>query len=311
MKKPTEAERAAITEYGKKLAARMEELCITQEKLAKAIGKSQKTVSRYLSGENQSLPPQEVQEQIERYLKRQANYIYRHMSSEEFAAVMRETLEKYGISQAELAEQILIHAPTRKKIDQRMISHCINGTVPISTWDQYMIRCEMESIHERKRKEREAAARYGEELFARMKDLGVDPREFAKELSVSPEQMERWRRGEETVISFALAEEIPRFLEKKSLWQGYRHMPADEFGELLEKLLLQLPHMTPEGFAKRCFRTEEAIAQYLKGGCASTREQWEMLRYCHREYRKLAGSSPFPELEEWIRGLRDGRGAGA
>ncbi len=39
MKKPTEAEQAAIIEYGKRLSARLEELCISQEKLAEVIGK--------------------------------------------------------------------------------------------------------------------------------------------------------------------------------------------------------------------------------------------------------------------------------
>ncbi len=308
MKRPTEAERAAIIEYGKRLSARMEELCVSQEKLAEVIGKSQKTVSRYLNGENQSLPPAKVQEKIEHYLHCQEHYICEHMSPERFAAEMRKTMEAYGISQAELSEQIQVHAPTRKKMDQRMLSCCINGTVRLSAWDQYVILCEMDNIRVRKKKEREYAMRYGEKLSARLEELAVDRKEFAKELSVPPDLVDRWRRGEETRISFVQMEEIPRFLEKRSVWKGYRHLPAAVFGRLLNDLLAELPDMTPESFAKLSGRTEKTVVQYLSGDVnTSTREQWEILKYCHREFRRRADPLPFPEPGEWIAGLSENK----
>ena len=306
MKRPTEAERAAIIEYGERLAARMEELCISQEKLAVAIGKSQKTVSRYLNGENQSLPPAKVQEKIEHYLHGQAHFICEHMSPEQFASVMRKTMEAYGISQAELSEWIEIHAPTRKKMDQRMLSMCINGTVHLSAWDQYIIRCEMDHLHEERIKEKKYAMRYGEKLSAALKELAIDPKEFAKRLSVPPDLVERWKRGEETHISFVQMEEIPRFLEEKSVWKGYRHLPADAFGRLLSSLLSGIPDMTPESFAKLSRRPEETIVRYLSGDVpTSTEEQWKILESCYREFRRQAYPLPFPKLDEWIAGLRE------
>lgn len=301
MRKPTESERAAIMEYGANLSARMKELCISQERLAEAIGMSQKTVSRYLNGENQSLPPEKVQSRIEHFLKAQANFICEHMSPKQFAAVMRKTMDDYGISQAELAQQIQTHAPTRKKMDQRMLSLCINGTADLSSWDQYIIRCEMDNIHVRKNKERKYAMRYGEELNARLEELCIDRKEFAKKLSLPPDLVERWRRGEETAITFVQMEEIPRFLEERSVWQGYRHMPAAGFGRLLHKLLTELLHMMPEKFAELSGRTESSILRYLSGDAAtSVREQWEILRYCYRAYRKMPDPLPFPTFNQWL-----------
>lgn len=303
VRRPTEAEQTAIIDYGKKLSARLEALCISQEKLAEAIGKSQKTVSRYLNGENQSLPPAKVQEKIERYLHGQEHFICEHLSPERFAAVMRETMETYGISQAELSEWIEIHAPTRKKMDQRMLSMCINGTARLSAWDQYIIRSEMDHLYAERIKEKKYAMRYGEQLSAELKELDIDPKEFAKRLSVSPDLVERWRRGEETRISFVQMEKIPRFLEEKSVWEGYRHLSAAAFGHLLHDLLDELPDMTPENFAKLSGRPEKTIIRYLNGDVStSTKEQWTILKCCYREFRRLAHPLPFPPFDEWITG---------
>ena len=159
-----------------------------------------------------------------------------------------------------------------------------------------------------KKKEKKYAMEYGEKLSAALKELAIDPKEFAKRLSVPPDLVERWKRGAETRISFVQMEEIPRFLEEKSVWEGYRHLSADTFGRLLNDLLTGLPDMTPESFAKLSGRPEKTIIQYLNGDVpTSAREQWTILKYCYREYRRLADSLPFPGFGEWIADLRENR----
>lgn len=95
------------TQYSQYLSNMLDELCISQPQLAKAIGRSQKTVSRYALGE--SMPDETTKETIEKFLREQSVYNgFRHIPSEEFAKLLGTLLEEFkgSITQEQLAQKI-------------------------------------------------------------------------------------------------------------------------------------------------------------------------------------------------------------
>lgn len=93
--------------YSKKLSEMMDELHISQSKLGKAIGKSQKTVSRYVLGE--TLPDEETQIAIAEFIQGESVYDdFQHIPSESFAKLLEALLQEFRgeITQAQLAQRI-------------------------------------------------------------------------------------------------------------------------------------------------------------------------------------------------------------
>lgn len=95
------------TQYFRYLSKMLDELCISQPQLAKAIGRSQKTVSRYTLGE--SMPDQTTREAIEKFLTEKSVYYgFCHIPSEDFAKLLGTLLEEFKgtITQEQLAQKI-------------------------------------------------------------------------------------------------------------------------------------------------------------------------------------------------------------
>lgn len=95
------------TEYSQYLSRMLDELCISQSALAKAVGRSQKSVSHYVLGE--SLPDEKTGEAIETFLREKSVYCdFCHMPSEEFAQLLGELFQEFKgkITQRELAGKI-------------------------------------------------------------------------------------------------------------------------------------------------------------------------------------------------------------
>lgn len=101
--------------YSLRLKSITDELCVTQAELAKAIGKDQKTVSRYIAGE--SYPEGRIAE-IEEYLLSRCcinEDPFLHIRSEEFDEIFSEMynrLQAIGIHESEFAKKIGIAQKT-------------------------------------------------------------------------------------------------------------------------------------------------------------------------------------------------------
>lgn len=101
--------------YSLRLKIITDELCVTQAELAKAIGKDQKTVSRYLAGESY---PEGCIAEIEEYLLSRCcikEDPFLHIRSEEFDKIFSEMynrLQAVGIHEPEFAKKIGIAQKT-------------------------------------------------------------------------------------------------------------------------------------------------------------------------------------------------------
>lgn len=94
-------------QYSQYLSYMLDELCISQPKLGEAVGRSQKTISRYVRGE--SMPDEKTMEAIEKYIQKQSVYYgFHHIPSEEFAQLLGSLLDEFKgrITQGQLAQKI-------------------------------------------------------------------------------------------------------------------------------------------------------------------------------------------------------------
>ena len=116
-----------VQSYSKWLSEQLEELHISQRELGEAVGKTQRTISRYVNGEN--LPDEKTASAITDYIARMSEHEgYRHIPAKEFAELLRNLMKEFGITQAKLAREIHKH--------QKDISGCINGELKLSTIEQ-------------------------------------------------------------------------------------------------------------------------------------------------------------------------------
>lgn len=116
--KNTEEKLKKIEEYSKWLAEQLDELCISQSELASAVGKSQKTISRYVNGEN--MPDEAARATIDSYIEECTVFQgFQHIPSKEFSDILLHLLEEFDVSQAKLAKEIGKH--------QKNISNYICG----------------------------------------------------------------------------------------------------------------------------------------------------------------------------------------
>lgn len=103
--KNTEGKLKKIEEYSKWLAEQLDELCISQSELASAVGKSQKTISRYVNSEN--MPNKATRAAIDSFIEEHSVFQgFRHIPSKEFSDILLRLLEEFNISQVELAKKI-------------------------------------------------------------------------------------------------------------------------------------------------------------------------------------------------------------
>lgn len=99
-----------IKKFAHWLHQSMEELNISQDELAKNIGKSQKTISRYLQGNMAKLPDSQTVKAIKDFFEQKSIYKgFRHIPSEQFAFILDNLLKEFNISQQKLAEAIGKH----------------------------------------------------------------------------------------------------------------------------------------------------------------------------------------------------------
>lgn len=103
--KNTEEKLKKIEKYSKWLAEQLDELRITQSELADAVGRTQKTVSRYVHGE--TLPDEATRTAINAFIEECSVYDgFRHIPSKEFSDILLHLLEEFKVSQVELAKEI-------------------------------------------------------------------------------------------------------------------------------------------------------------------------------------------------------------
>lgn len=103
--KNTEDKIQKTMEYSKWLAEQLKELCINQSELAAAVGRTQKTISRYVHGEN--MPDEATKSAINAFIEERSVYDgFRHIPSKEFSDILSHLLKEFDVSQVELAKQI-------------------------------------------------------------------------------------------------------------------------------------------------------------------------------------------------------------
>lgn len=79
-----------------------------------------------------------------------------------------------------------------------------------------------------------------------------------------------------------------------------------EYGANLSARMKELC-ISQERLAEVIGMSQKTVSRYLNGAVrTSTREQWEILKYCHREYRNMLAPLPFPTFGEWLEGVRKG-----
>lgn len=109
------------THYAENLSAAVEELAVTQAELAKAIGKDQKTVGRYINGETY---PEGCIAEIEEYLLSRLVYedVFVHIPSEKFEEIFSEIYDFFqdnGIREAEFAKMLGLSQKTLNNYHNR------------------------------------------------------------------------------------------------------------------------------------------------------------------------------------------------
>lgn len=138
--------------YAARLKILTNELCVTQAQLANALGKDQKTVCRYISGE--TYPADSIAE-IEKYLLSRCcleDVYFLHIPSEEFDALFSDIyglLQKKGIRETAFAKRLGISQKTLNNYHNHRFK--TGRPLALSTEMQYRIA--------------EAFTDYGKELF--------------------------------------------------------------------------------------------------------------------------------------------------
>lgn len=129
--KTTEEMLKNLHEYAQWLGNRLDELHISQNTLAEGIGRTQRTVSRYVNAVN--LPDEQTQKQIEDFLENVGCRYngYRHIPSEEFAELLARLMDEFDITQKLLAKKIGKY--------QKDISNYLNNTVSTDPKTQHDI----------------------------------------------------------------------------------------------------------------------------------------------------------------------------
>ena len=137
MKEPTTDELLAANDpaglYARWLREQKKQLKFTDIELARAIGKSRRTVAGYLHGYNYKPLPEEVRAAIRSYIDWRQNGVqgYYIPSPKRFGALLKELLR-----QAELTEQQLAELIGR---DQKTVSQYITGDLAADKEQQYFI----------------------------------------------------------------------------------------------------------------------------------------------------------------------------
>ncbi|MBO4981049.1 MAG: helix-turn-helix transcriptional regulator [Lachnospiraceae bacterium] len=137
-------------QYSKKLSEELDELCIRQSELGRGVGRSQKTISRYVLGE--TLPDEETQKAISEFIGERSVYEnFHHIPSGEFARLLQFLLDEFKgeITQKQLAKKIGKY--------QKDISFYISNTIKADTrtqrdiikvfYDLCKIGCDMSATH--------------------------------------------------------------------------------------------------------------------------------------------------------------------
>ncbi len=121
-----------VKEYAIWLSEQLDELCITQQEIADAIGVSQKTISRYKNGDNGVLPDEHTKALIEEYIYKSSTINeFEHIPSKEFADILYVLLEEFEVSENEFAKTI--------GISQNTINKLVNHKLKIDTATQFEI----------------------------------------------------------------------------------------------------------------------------------------------------------------------------
>lgn len=149
--KRTNEEITIVEKFGEKLSCYSKELKISQTGLATAIGVSEKTIARYVHGENAKLPSNETIRSISNYLKEKAVYkTYTHRSAKRFGGLLSNIMNRMGLTQQQAAK---ITGKSQGEISK--IISCGFDPIPtffLNTKEQYDI---LNSLHN------EASQKYG------------------------------------------------------------------------------------------------------------------------------------------------------
>ena len=93
-----------VIAFGEWLTYRMSELKVSQTELADELGISEKTVGRYMHGENAKLPPDETITIINRFFREKSRYrTYIHQPAKVFGNLLRDIIERMGLTQQQTA----------------------------------------------------------------------------------------------------------------------------------------------------------------------------------------------------------------
>lgn len=149
--KRTNEEITIVRKFGEKLSCYSKELKISQTELATAIGVSEKTIARYVHGENAKLPSNETIRSISNYLKEKAVYkTYTHRSAKRFGGLLSNIMNRMGLTQQQAAK---LTGKSQGEISK--IISCGFDPIPtffLNTKEQYDI---LNSLHN------EASQKYG------------------------------------------------------------------------------------------------------------------------------------------------------
>lgn len=103
---------------------------------------------------------------------------------------------------------------------------------------------------------------YSEYLFRKLKELHVTQEELAQVIDRKQKTVSRYVNGE-TLPDPAMREKIEAYLDSKSVYNGYRHMPANHFAKLLSSLLAEFKgEITQAQLAERIGKHQKNISLY-------------------------------------------------
>lgn len=103
---------------------------------------------------------------------------------------------------------------------------------------------------------------YSEYLFRKLKELHITQEELAQVIDRKQKTVSRYVNGE-TLPDPAMREKIEAYLDSKSVYQGYRHMPANHFAKLLSSLLAEFKgEITQAQLAERIGKHQKNISLY-------------------------------------------------
>lgn len=272
MKKITDKELNEIIEYGKWLESKLSELSVSQAELARAVGKSQKTISRYIKGENTSLPDAETRKKIEEYLESLSEYRGRKaMSPHDFGLHIRRMLHSSKITQSELAKMI--------GTDQRTVSGYINGTIKTNAQEQVQIIKGISKIRVRKRTQEDAAREYSKTLKENLEELCIPVEELERRLRRPSETVEQYLNGTVEVMPLSDINMIQNLIREKQYYRSYRHMPSKEYGDYLKKMMDAF-RIDSEKLARMTEFSTEDIEKIISGEIKTSAKKQKFILTC-------------------------------